>query len=385
MRRPSRASVALLLFLLASWRGSVAPAQVGSSESPPELVRVRATGQAPIELRNARDAAIEHALRRAVEAAGGLEIVAVSRTEDYQLAADVIVARSAGYVQRYEVLEENPNQGGLYAVRVAAVVRRGAFNNDLESLRTILKRKGRPLVMVAGRTGSAAADRDAEAALQKILTDRGTRVVDLAVLDQAKQREARLADRDERNLRKAAAIADEVRANVLALVTLDMEAAVPKEQYGISSFVTQGSLTIRLVDPKTAVVFAVEPLETRGQGSSPESALRAAIAEGIRLSADRALLRIGQHWLEELDGRGGAEIALVLHGMDFNEVEQLADRLQSIDGVKEVLIDSTDAKGVSRMRVITNATAANLASALSKLDRSLVVRAMTPTTIELGR
>lgn len=384
-RRLALGVVAMTLVLVRSDAPSGrAGAEAPREQSAPEKVKVRATGQAPAELPRAREAAIEQALRRAVEAGAGVTIESVSRSEDFVLVLDVILARSAGYVKSYEVLEENPDQEGLYTVRVSAMVQRGEFTNDLESLRTIMRRKGRPVVMVAGRTGSAVAEADSEAELQKILTDRGAKVFDLSSLDEVKRREARVADRDDRDVRKAAAIADEVRANVLALVTVEAGPARRQEQYGVESHVADATVTIRLVDPKTATVFAVEPVDAEGRSGSADGAVRAAVIAGTRSAADRALLRIGQHWLEELDGRQGAEISLALHSMTFKQVDALVQRLRKVEGVKDVIVDSTDAKGVSRVRVIANTTTADLSSILSRLDSTLVIRAMTTTSIELG-
>ena len=80
-------------------------------------MKVKATGQAPASLPNAREAAVEDALRRCVEAAG-VHVASETLVDDFTLIKDVIYTKTAGLVEHYEVLEENPDQEGLYTVRV---------------------------------------------------------------------------------------------------------------------------------------------------------------------------------------------------------------------------------------------------------------------------
>ncbi len=64
---------------------------------------VRATGHADAWLGNAREAAIEDALRQAVEIGGGVNIAGITKVSDYRIVEDVIYAKTAGLVEKYEV------------------------------------------------------------------------------------------------------------------------------------------------------------------------------------------------------------------------------------------------------------------------------------------
>ena len=133
-----------IIFLLAT-----APLSAQPEQSAPR-VRVKATGQAPADLPNAREAAIEDALRRCVEAGGGVKLASVSESEESVLIRDVIYAKTAGFIEKYEVLEENRNQDSLFTVRVSAIVTRGNINTNVEAFKALLKRKGRPRVLIVG-------------------------------------------------------------------------------------------------------------------------------------------------------------------------------------------------------------------------------------------
>ncbi|MDX2145956.1 MAG: flagellar assembly protein T N-terminal domain-containing protein [Planctomycetota bacterium] len=354
-----------------------------SSEDSPR-VRVRATGQAPRELPNAREQAIEDALRRAVEAGAGVYLESISRSEDLVLVKDVITTRTNGYIESYDVLEESKDQDGLYTVRVAAVVRRGQLRDDLETFKTLMKRKGRPLVLVVGSSEGVQAPEQVEIAAQKALIGKGVRVVDSATLAEAKRQQAREAMADDRDVRKAAAIASSVGAHVIAVVRVEQEATERDETYGVRTFRTPSVATVRLVDPATAQLFAIEQLDALGDGESQIASRRAGVNEAVASSMKVALQQIAARWLEDVDARGGGEVTLALHRVGFDRVSALVESLRKVAGVKDVLIDSTDPKGVSTVRVVSNSSAADIVSALRRIDAALKVRKLTTTRVELG-
>ena len=134
---------------------------------------VRATGQAPADLPNAREEAIEDALRQAVEAGAGVYIASETETRDFQLIRDVIYVKSAGLVESYEVTGYNPNQDGLYTVRVEAIVSRADIHTKLEAWKALIKRKGRPRMMVVGSVDKRPFEPRLTAEVQSVLERRG--------------------------------------------------------------------------------------------------------------------------------------------------------------------------------------------------------------------
>jgi hypothetical protein len=119
-----------------------------------ETETVEATGQAAIvdnDRAEARDKAIEDALRKAIESAVGTMISSETVTENYQLLTDKVYSKASGYVTKYKITGERIEEN-VKIVEVKAEVSKGAIQNDLDALSILINEaKGRPklLVMIA--------------------------------------------------------------------------------------------------------------------------------------------------------------------------------------------------------------------------------------------
>jgi hypothetical protein len=98
----------------------------------------------------ARDAAIQDALRKAVEQAVGTMVSSETLVENFQVVRDNIYNKSAGYVKEYKVVKESPGKD-LHTVTISAVVATSDLKNDLGALNLLHQRVGKPrtLFMIA--------------------------------------------------------------------------------------------------------------------------------------------------------------------------------------------------------------------------------------------
>ena len=111
---------------------------------------VKAKGQAAIygdDVANARDKAVDDALRKAVEQAVGTLISSDTVTENFQLISDKIISQAKGYIRRYKVLSEE-KEDGVYSVTVEAEVAKGNLSSDLNGILQVLKSRNMPRVLV---------------------------------------------------------------------------------------------------------------------------------------------------------------------------------------------------------------------------------------------
>lgn len=352
-------------------------------EQPAPRVRVKATGQAPADLPNAREAAIEDALRRCVEAGGGVELASVSESVDSMLIRDVIYAKTAGFIEKYEVLEENRNQDGLFTVRVSAIVTRGNINTNVEAFKALLKRKGRPRVLVVGSADGKPFDVRLTAQLQGQLEKRGLRVIDGDRLSVQQRHDAERADKGDNDLKKAALIAKQLGADVLAVVHVEGESLGEQEVYGLRQYAADTVGVVKLIRADTAEVLGSEVVEKRVGADTEERAIRKGTTEATTEAMNAAVKRIALHWLEEVDQRGGQEVLIVMHKFNFKRSAALIEKLRKVGGVKDVVIDRTDADATGQIRVVTNATATDLAAVLTKLDGSLEVITTSGNRVEV--
>lgn len=102
----------------------------------------------------ARDKAIDDALRKAVEQAVGTVVSSDTMTENYKVIHDKILARTAGYVERYKVVSEGP-RGDIYVVTIQAEVGKANLMDDLRALGLlhVLKEKPKVLVIIDEKVG----------------------------------------------------------------------------------------------------------------------------------------------------------------------------------------------------------------------------------------
>ncbi len=349
-----------------------------------ERVKVTATGQAPVELPNAREAAIEDALRRAVETGGGVEVASLSETRDFQLIRDVIYTQTAGLVETYRVVQENPDQEGLYTVRVEAVISRGSLNERVAAWKSLIRRKGHPRLMVVGSVDRRPFERRLTAEIQGALDRKGLTVIDLDMLSENQRRDAERAARSDLDPQAAALIAREVGADYLVVVAVEGVQHPPQEIYGLQLHRVDATGIVKVIAADTARLIASEVVNTTAADRAQPSATRKATTAATQQALQQAIGRIGEHWLTDVDQRGGQQIELVAHKFPFDRLSTLLQGLRQAGGVKDILVDSTDPQGRSHVRIITNATAADIAAVLTRIDPAVRVTATSKYQVEIA-
>ena len=357
---------------------------VSASAFAGDRAMVRATGQAPAELPNAREAAVEAALRQAVEIGGGVELASITETRDYQLIEDVIYVRTAGLVEKYDVIQENPNQGGLYTVRVEAIISRADINTQIEAWKALIKRKGRPRIMVAGSVDRMPFERRLTAQVQGALERKSLTVIDLDMLKENQRRDAERAAKGDLDPAKAALISREVGADYLVVVQIEGTKYSQQSYHGVNLYPVDATAIIKVIATDTARLIAAETVSASQKDDTSERAMLAVTSEVTDLALKEALRRIAAHWLEDVDSRGGAEFTVVADAFGFDRFQRLVGGLRAAGGVKDIIVDSTDYQGRSSFRVVTNNTAFNIAAVLRQVDPGIIVTNSSKYRIEIA-
>jgi hypothetical protein len=118
----------------------------GTRAQGDEVRTVRAEGVGAVlagDMALARDKAIKDAQRNAVEITVGVLIDSETINQNYAVIKDEIYARSTGYVQDYQILEER-NEEGLVRVAIQACVKLGPLQEDLNR---VIERVDRPRIL----------------------------------------------------------------------------------------------------------------------------------------------------------------------------------------------------------------------------------------------
>lgn len=114
-----------------------------------EVKEVTAQGRATIfaDQAQARDQAIQDALRKAVKQAVGMFLTSETEVHNFQLVKDDILTKTQGYVQRYDIASEGP-QGDTYYATVHAWVKTTPLKDDLAALGVLMAAKDNPRVLL---------------------------------------------------------------------------------------------------------------------------------------------------------------------------------------------------------------------------------------------
>ena len=344
-----------------------------------QRVKVRATGQAPADLANARYAAVDEALRQAVEAGAGVTLASESEVFNYELVRDAIYTQSAGLVEKYDVIKENPNQDGFYTVQVEAIVSRTEIDTRLQAWKTLLRQKGYPRMMVVGSVDKRPFDYRLTAELQGMMEKRNMKVVDLGMLSENQRRDAELAAKGELDPAKAAMI---VREDVDYFVVVQVSGfeSEPAIFHGVQMFTVNTTAVLKVIAVDTSEIIASEVVDLAHRDIDKEKAIIQSGSKVVARAMENAMVRIADNWLSQFDRNNGAQIEVVLNKFPFEHMEGLMHKLQQA-AVGEIAVDFTNSQGRTQWTVTTKNNSVNLASVLKKLDPTIEITSSTKNRI----
>lgn len=308
MTRPKGQALVLLLLLIAlplalPLRAQQAPPAPTVTAAPPETRDVVAEGRAVIGtggVPGAREAAVQQALRNAVEKTTGVFVSARTLTSNYRLVQDEVTTRAEGFATLKEVLSEKAARGEV-RVTVRALV----------SLRPLARRLKELNLTRAWRISVEPAEiadlSDAVATLERNLGDAGFVVVS----DGGK-----------------ADLIIRVRPKFVTVAETALEtAAGPMTLYSV-----RGEITVRALRSGTSeVVAALSAAEVRAH---IDKAAARAVTGGSAMAilaprlADALML---------LPARSSQPVLLVVSNLvRIGQVARLHDALRSLPGVRQV-------------------------------------------------
>ena len=332
-------------------------------------VKVIAVGISPSNLPNAREAAIEDALRRCVWQSANSHL-----KENYQLVGDVLNPRMMRFVERYQVRQENAHEkSGTYTVKIEALVRQGQINHDISAWKTLLDRKGQPRVMIVGLVDGQILDVRSNALVVDLLKQHGVTPLDPRTLGKLKTRDAQRVARADKDPLQAALIAQQHDADILISMQIQALPPVREQYYGIERMLGQTTAIINVIRADTGKILASKAIDTKATADTHAQAIRDAADKAITQIVKDAMKDVADFWFEELDQNGGQFIQIVMHRFGFSRVNNLIAKLRNIEGIQSVTIDRTDIQGTGMLRVKTNSSAGDLAWVLAKLDQSLTI------------
>ncbi len=305
---------------------------------------VTAEGIAPVKTEDstaARNAAIEVALRRAVEQVVNELIDGEVARQNYEALNSNIYAKAQGFVQKYDVVKFS-REGALYYVTITATVATGDIRDDLSTLGLLIEAMRKPRVMVmipetnvldynwwAHWTSSVGA---AEAAVIKELTSREFTVMDASTVRQSIDREAAVRA-IEGDAAAAQQVAQQIGAEVLITGRAVSEPAGSIAGSQLNSY--QATVTARAVKADTGEILGVSSGAGRAAHLSATAGGRQALEQAAWQAANDILGQITEKWAKEVSG--SRMIALSVAGVTKEVHDDLVALLRSqVRGVVDV-------------------------------------------------
>ena len=197
---------------------SITCGSFGNDRSPDRWITV--TGQSARKGLAAKDDAIQHALRAAVEKACGTFIKSQSEVKNYQAIYDKILADTVGYVVKYDVIKVW-KKGNVTNARVKALVSTRKFQRSWARIAHTVSRKGNPRVVVyileddnIKDSVGAKSHGIVQGAIEQYFLKRGIQLMDRAEARRMKNRDLELAIADD-DINRIAAVGAALDADVV--------------------------------------------------------------------------------------------------------------------------------------------------------------------------
>ncbi len=378
-----------------------APKKVSGPQNNPnykgkggETKQVTVKGLAQITSSGDQDAynkAVEQGMRKAVEVVLGSLVKSETMVKNSVLVEDKIYSKSAGFVQKYEVLSQTKD-GGTMIVEMKADVVLGEVKDDAMSLGLLQDRVNRPKVIVLVDEKSLTDGKDlgiARSTLQQIMMDKQFEFVDEGQLQKVlAARNIQLSKLTGVSANDMAAIAVDAGAQII----LKGAANSSKQDLSGSGIPenwksARTSFTLDAIYAADASILASSSSTKAAALIDLESAQKKSIETAAKAVADDVINKIIKKWDDFVNN--GFEYDVIVAGVDFNTSSEVQSGMEkNIEGVKKVFDKGfNDANKTQTFLVRYSGTPRELARAMiaaGKISVALKVDSVTSKSILLS-
>jgi hypothetical protein len=331
-------------------------------------------------LDRARDEAIENALRNAVEQGVGLYVDSQTMTEKYQVLADNILTKAAGYVRNYKILEEKKDEQ-FYRVRISAEVAMAKLRDDLAAIELYKKLVGYPRIIVIGAEkidGQLSDSVTVQTVVEEALVKKNFELIDRAQLEQMKERDAALHEED---VQRAAALGKRLGAEMMVLLDANADFGGDDIIYGMTFYKYRANLSARIIKVDTASLVDTAQVTGLGSDTGKDSAARKALQDAAAKSAPTVIDKMLEGWRKEVHA-GATRLELLVHNVDYESTNKILSALKEIRTVKSVG-EPELSKGTAIFHLSAGMQARQFAQRLSEIkDPKLKITGLTQNRVE---
>lgn len=333
-------------------RGQDAPVPSGN------VVTVKVDGEGI-----SKEAAVQAAMRRAVEQGGQVELSSHSHVENFELLRDAIYSRADGFIQSFDVLEERPSANG-YWVRIRARVNQDVIASTWGEVQNLLDQIGRPRIVVLideEIDGVPQKSSILESTLENRLLKVGFDVYNGPQIDEIRRRESDDAS-IESNQAKVQAIAKDFGAQIFITGTSQANAAGVREVAGTQLAMYNCDALIKVFYTDTGKLVASEALSNVRGGArghftiSPQAGKEGLKSAGETL-VDWMYFSAMKYWTTMITA--GGELVLEVENLrSIVDAVRIKKMLEEIEGVQSV--NQSFTKGIGTFRIQAKMTGQTL-------------------------
>jgi len=278
----------------------------------------------------AKKRALQEAFSAALTRAMGIFISAESFTHNYESLERGVFSQTQGYIKNYKVLNETLDHG-ILQLKVEVSISLTSIKDDINALGILINSLGNPGIYVAGSDEGLSQAQSVEV-VKMLLVKKGFKVM---------QRQ------DKSDI----------------IITSTGKIITQTDMGGMTGVVC--SVLLRADWAESGHKIGVKTHQTNGAGPNPTYALTAAYQATTRQAFPGFLESLVKHWQDKLNN--GRTIDIIVHGNDFNTIQQFRNRLLNVFGVKSAHVNAFTGKQ-ARINIRYSGTTATLAELLNRTD-----------------
>jgi hypothetical protein len=318
----------------------------------------------------AKEDAVASALRNAVEQVVGTMIESQTLVENYQMVEDKIYSRTAGYVQKYDVISTTKQSDSSLEVTVRAVVKLTDLRNDLEAINVLIQRKGKPRTMILIEEQNLTYNyhftidmNTTETALMNEMMNYGFPFVDVNQARQAIARDVAMAAL-QGDANAAAQIA--LRSGAEIIIT---GKAIGKVTQGTAAMRNAGmvsgqaNVNFRVIRADDANIIAVTSAHAAKVHIDELTATSEALAEATKIAAGQLKDKIVEAWQKDVYSSSQVQLQ-VLNISSFGQLNTFKNSLQYYVRGLQAVNQRSFSGGTALFDVDIKGTAASMAGEL---------------------
>lgn len=328
-----------------------------------------------------KDAALNRALRNAIEQAVGTIIDSETLVRNFQLLDDRIYSEVKGYITNYEIISDNEGEGDIYRITVRANVALGALTKDVKALGIIREKMNYPRIMVLIDEyidGIVQPRQIVALQIEKIFLSNKFSIVSKDQLEKIKLRDVTQAFN---NPDKAAALGRRYGAEVVIVGRATSDLIESSRPYGVNVFAYEARAETKAVKTDNAEVLALDSAIQSARGSGRVPTANKALKELSIDTSESLLKKITEAWRSQVYNE--INIQLICENATIQKAASLKRSLgtvRDIRGVNERALVS----GILQLDIRYFGSVDQLVGILSELkDPALEIIGKTPNRIDV--